>query len=202
MDVAIELLDPAFAVIAKSDLESDDAHSLKKQLKQASLKQGKYLVHLYLQGRLDAAEVELAPAQRNHGKLVEELWEHHVGAHLHAPTFVRDFPVETSPLTRDHRSKPGLVEKWDLYVRGLELATAYSELVDPVIQRQRFEAQALLAARGDDEAMRIDEDFLTAMEFAMPPSGGMGMGIDRLLIAMTGQGIRDTILFPLVKPLS
>lgn len=116
---------------------------------------------------------------------------------------MRDFPVETSPLTRDHRSKPGLVEKWDLYVRGLELATAYSELVDPpVIQRQRFEAQALLAARGDDEAMRIDEDFLTAMEFAMPPSGGMGMGIDRLLIAMTGQGIRDTILFPLVKPQS
>ncbi|GEL95725.1 lysine--tRNA ligase [Cellulomonas composti] len=151
---------------------------------------------------LEKAEIDLAPAQRNHGKLVEELWEHHVGAHLHAPTFVRDFPVETSPLTRDHRSKPGLVEKWDLYVRGLELATAYSELVDPVIQRQRFEAQALLAARGDDEAMRIDEDFLTAMEFAMPPSGGMGMGIDRLLIALTGQGIRDTILFPLVKPLS
>lgn len=149
---------------------------------------------------LEKAELELAPAQRNHGKLVEELWEHHVGAHLWAPTFVRDFPVETSPLTRDHRSKPGLVEKWDLYVRGLELATAYSELVDPVVQRQRFEAQALLAARGDDEAMRIDEDFLTAMEFAMPPSGGMGMGIDRLLIAMTGQGIRDTILFPLTKP--
>ncbi len=149
---------------------------------------------------LEKAEIDLAPAQRNHGKLVEELWEHHVGAHLYAPTFVRDFPVETSPLTRDHRSKPGLVEKWDLYVRGLELATAYSELVDPVVQRQRFEAQALLAARGDEEAMRIDEDFLTAMEFAMPPSGGMGMGIDRLLIAMTGQGIRDTILFPLTKP--
>jgi len=82
----------------------------------------------------------------------------------------------------------------------MELATAYSELVDPVIQRERFEAQAALAARGDDEAMRIDEDFLTAMEFAMPPSGGMGMGIDRLLIALTGRGIRDTILFPLVKP--
>ena len=150
---------------------------------------------------LDRSGIELAPAQVNHGKMVESLWEHHVGAHLHAPTFVRDFPVETSPLTRDHRSAPGLVEKWDLYVRGMELATAYSELVDPVIQRQRFEAQALLAARGDDEAMRIDEDFLAAMEHAMPPSGGMGMGIDRLLIAMTGQGIRDTILFPLTKPL-
>jgi lysyl-tRNA synthetase, class II len=149
---------------------------------------------------LEKAEIELAPAQRNHGKLVEELWEHHVGSTLVAPTFVRDFPVETSPLTRDHRSKRGLVEKWDLYVRGMELATAYSELVDPVIQRERFEAQAALAARGDDDAMRIDEDFLTAMEFAMPPSGGMGMGIDRLLIALTGRGIRDTILFPLVKP--
>ena len=149
---------------------------------------------------LEKAEIELAPAQRNHGKMVEELWEHHVGSTLVAPTFVRDFPVETSPLTRDHRTKRGLVEKWDLYVRGMELATAYSELVDPVIQRERFEAQAALAARGDDEAMRIDEDFLTAMEFAMPPSGGMGMGIDRLLIALTGRGIRDTILFPLVKP--
>jgi lysyl-tRNA synthetase class 2 len=154
-----------------------------------------------LEKLLDRAGIELAPARTNHGKMVESLWEHHVGEHLSAPTFVRDFPVETSPLTRDHRSKPGLVEKWDLYVRGMELATAYSELVDPVVQRQRFEAQALLAARGDDEAMRIDEDFLTAMEFAMPPSGGMGMGIDRLLIAMTGLGIRDTILFPLTKPL-
>lgn len=149
---------------------------------------------------LAAAEIELAPAQRNHGKMVEELWEHHVGSTLWAPTFVRDFPVETSPLTRDHRTERGLVEKWDLYVRGMELATAYSELVDPVVQRQRFEAQALLAAKGDDDAMRIDEDFLTAMEHAMPPSGGMGMGIDRLLIAMTGHGIRDTIVFPLVKP--
>ncbi|WP_159807986.1 lysine--tRNA ligase [Cellulomonas citrea] len=154
-----------------------------------------------LQRYLDKAGLELAPGQRNHGKMVEELWEHHVGHSLWAPTFVRDFPVETSPLTRDHRSVPGLVEKWDLYIRGVETATAYSELVDPVVQRQRFEAQALLAARGDDEAMRIDEDFLTAMEHAMPPSGGMGMGIDRLLIAMTGRGIRDTILFPLVKPI-
>ncbi len=136
----------------------------------------------------------------NHGKLVEVLWEHQVGDHLFAPTFVCDFPVETSPLTRDHRSAKGQVEKWDLYVRGFELGTGYSELVDPVIQRQRFEAQALLAAAGDDEAMRIDEDFLAAMEHAMPPSGGMGMGIDRLLMALTGVGVRETILFPLVKP--
>ncbi len=145
-------------------------------------------------------DLSIDPKTQNHGKLVEELWEHHVGDHLYEPTFVRDFPVETSPLTRDHREKKGLVEKWDLYIRGFELATAYSELVDPVIQRERFEAQAVLAAAGDDEAMKLDEDFLTAMEYAMPPSGGMGMGLDRLLMAMTGLGIRETILFPLVKP--
>jgi lysyl-tRNA synthetase class 2 len=148
----------------------------------------------------EKAEISVDPKKINHGKLVEALWEHHVGDHLHAPTFVRDFPVETSPLTRDHRTIKGQVEKWDLYIRGFELATAYSELVDPVVQRQRFEAQARLAAAGDDEAMALDEDFLTAMEFAMPPLGGMGMGIDRLLMALTGAGIRETILFPLVKP--
>ncbi|WP_456846195.1 lysine--tRNA ligase [Cellulomonas sp. P5_C6] len=146
--------------------------------------------------------VEYDPKRVSHGKLVELLWEHRVGDHLFEPTFVRDFPVETSPLTRDHRSIPGVVEKWDLYVRGFELATAYSELVDPVIQRKRFEAQALLAAAGDDEAMRVDEDFLTAVEYALPPAGGLGLGIDRLLMALTGLGIRETILFPLVKPLS
>ena len=149
---------------------------------------------------VDRFDLQVDPTKQNHGKLVEELWEHHVGDHLVAPTFVRDFPVDTSPLTRDHRTRAGVVEKWDLYVRGLELATAYSELVDPVIQRQRFEAQARLVAVGDDEAMVLDEDFLVAMEHAMPPSGGMGMGVDRLLMAMTGLGIRDTILFPLVKP--
>ena len=135
-----------------------------------------------------------------HGKLVEELWEHHVGDGLSAPTFVRDFPVETSPLTRQHRSKPGITEKWDLYVRGFELATGYSELVDPVIQRERFEDQARQAAAGDDEAMVLDEDFLAAMEQGMPPTTGTGMGIDRLLMALTGLGIRETILFTIVKP--
>jgi lysyl-tRNA synthetase class 2 len=134
------------------------------------------------------------------GKLAEELFEHLVVPGLQAPTFVRDYPIETSPLTRGHRSTPGLAEKWDLYVRGVELATGYSELVDPVIQRERFAAQALLAARGDDEAMRLDEDFLRAMEYGMPPTGGMGMGIDRLLMTLTGLGIRETITFPLVKP--
>ncbi|WP_133908149.1 lysine--tRNA ligase [Actinophytocola oryzae] len=135
-----------------------------------------------------------------HGKLVEELWEHLVGDHLHAPTFVRDFPVETSPLTRQHRSISGVAEKWDLYVRGFELATGYSELVDPVVERQRLTEQAALGAGGDDEAMRLDEDFLRALEYGMPPSGGVGMGIDRLLMALTGLGIRETILFPLVRP--
>jgi len=139
-------------------------------------------------------------AAYSHGKLVEELWEHHVGDHLDAPTFVRDFPVETSPLTRQHRSIEGVAEKWDLYIRGFELATGYSELVDPVVQRQRFVEQARLGAAGDDEAMRVDEDFLTAMEYAMPPTTGTGMGVDRLLMALTGLGIRETILFPLVRP--
>jgi lysyl-tRNA synthetase class 2 len=134
------------------------------------------------------------------GKLAEELFEALVVPDLYAPTFVRDFPEETAPLTRAHRTTPGLAEKWDLYVRSFELATAYSELVDPVVQRERFVAQAAAAARGDDEAMRLDEDFLAAMEYGMPPSGGMGMGLDRLLMALTGLGIRETVLFPLVKP--
>ncbi len=135
------------------------------------------------------------------GKLAEELFEAIVVPALHAPTFVRDLPEETSPLTRAHRTQPGLAEKWDLYVLGnLELATGYSELVDPVVQRERFVAQSLLAAKGDPEAMQLDEDFLRAMEYGMPPAGGMGMGIDRLLMALTGLGIRETILFPLVRP--
>ncbi|MEU4470794.1 lysine--tRNA ligase [Micromonospora sp. NPDC023888] len=134
------------------------------------------------------------------GKLAEELFEELVVPGLVAPTFVRDYPEETSPLTRAHRSEPGLAEKWDLYVLGFELGTGYSELVDPVVQRERLVAQAQLAARGDDEAMRLDEDFLRAMEYGMPPAGGMGMGIDRLLMALTGLGIRETILFPLVRP--
>jgi lysyl-tRNA synthetase, class II len=134
------------------------------------------------------------------GKLAEELFEELVVPTLIEPTFVFDYPAETAPLTRAHRSVPRLAEKWDLYVRGVETATAYSELVDPVVQRERLVAQARLAAAGDPEAMRLDEDFLRAMEYGLPPSGGMGMGIDRLLMALTGLGIRETILFPLVRP--
>jgi lysyl-tRNA synthetase class 2 len=136
-----------------------------------------------------------------HGKLVEELWEHTVGDKLWAPTFVRDFPVETTPLVRAHRSIVGVTEKWDLYVRNFELATGYSELIDPVIQRERFAAQARAAAAGDDEAMVLDEDFLAALEYAMPPTTGTGMGIDRLLMALTGLSIRETVLFPIVRRL-
>ncbi|MBC7402256.1 MAG: lysine--tRNA ligase [Microbacteriaceae bacterium] len=150
-----------------------------------------------LRGYADSVGVEVG--QPTPGKYIEELWEHFVKPGLTRPTFVMDFPVDTSPLVRDHRTEPGLVEKWDLYVRGFELATGYSELVDPVIQRERFVEQAKLAAAGDPEAMRLDEEFLRALEYGMPPSGGMGMGVDRLLMALSGLGVRETILFPLVK---
>jgi lysyl-tRNA synthetase class 2 len=134
------------------------------------------------------------------GKLAEEIFEHVAKDQLIAPTFVMGFPIDTSPLVRAHRELPGVAEKWDLYVDGFELATGYSELIDPVIQRDRLVEQATLGAKGDLEAMQVDEDFLRAMEFAMPPTGGMGMGVDRLLMALTGLGIRETILLPLVKP--
>jgi len=135
-----------------------------------------------------------------HGKLAELIFEHFEDE-LYEPTFVMDFPVETSPLVSQHRTKPGVAEKWDLFVRGFELATGYSELVDPVIQRERLTKQSLLAANGDEEAMQLDEDFLEALEFGMPPTGGMGMGIDRLVMTLTGvTSIRETIPFPLVKP--
>ena len=150
-----------------------------------------------LRGYADSVGVEVG--QPTPGKYIEELWEHFVKTGLTRPTFVMDFPVDTSPLVRDHRTEAGLVEKWDLYVRGFELATGYSELVDPVIQRERFVEQAKLAAAGDPEAMRLDEEFLRALEYGMPPSGGMGMGVDRLLMALSGLGVRETILFPLVK---
>jgi lysyl-tRNA synthetase, class II len=157
----------------------------------------------HLRGIADRLGIEI-PDNRGygHGKLVEELWEHTVGNALTAPTFVKDFPVETTPLTRQHRSIPGVTEKWDLYLRGIELATGYSELNDPVVQRERFAEQARAAAAGDDEAMALDEDFLAALEYAMPPCTGTGMGIDRLLMSLTGLSIRETVLFPIVRPYS
>ncbi len=147
----------------------------------------------------EAAGIEVAPTAVP-GKLAEELFEHHVVPTFAGPTFVMDYPVDTSPLVRGHRTKPGLVEKWDLYINGAESGTGYSELVDPVIQRERLIEQAALGARGDVEAMALDEDFLRAMEHGMPPMGGVGVGIDRLMMSLTGLGIRETILFPLVKP--
>jgi lysyl-tRNA synthetase, class II len=152
-----------------------------------------------LEALCESAGIKYAPSSVN-GKLVEELFEHHVISTFTGPTFVMHFPVDTSPLTRDHRDREGVVEKWDLYVDGFELATGYSELVDPVIQRERLIEQAKLGAKGDKEAMTLDEDFLRALEHGMPPSGGVGMGLDRMLMALTGLGIRETILFPLVKP--
>lgn len=133
------------------------------------------------------------------GKIVEELFEHLCRGPLRGPIFVRDFPQDTSPLTRPHRSRPGMAEKWDLYVRGTEVATAYSELTDPVLQRRLLEAQSRAAAGGDAEAMGVDEDFLRALEYGMPPTGGLGTGIDRILQALTGRGLRETITFPFVR---
>jgi lysyl-tRNA synthetase, class II len=136
----------------------------------------------------------------NRGQVLLELYEHLVEAHTVAPTFYRDFPVEVSPLTRQHRTDPRLAERWDLVAFGAEIGTGYSELVDPVAQRERLTAQSLQAAGGDPEAMQLDEDFLRALEYGMPPAGGMGMGTDRLLIMLTGANIRETILFPTVRP--
>ena len=127
-----------------------------------------------------------------HGKLAEEIFEDVAGDLLKGPIFIKGYPLDTSPLVRAHRDRAGITEKWDLYVDGFELATGYSELVDPVIQRDRLMEQAKLGAKGDLEAMQLDEDFLRAMEFGMPPMGGMGMGVDRLLMALTGLGIRES----------
>jgi lysyl-tRNA synthetase class 2 len=145
-----------------------------------------------------AHDVEVADLL-SEGAIVLELFEKLVEHTLHEPTFVRDYPVEVRPLTRRHRDDPRLTEAWDLIAFGTELATAYSELVDPVEQRERLTAQSLLAAAGDAEAMQLDEDFLRAIEYGLPPTGGMGMGIDRLLMTLTGLGIRETILYPLVR---
>jgi lysyl-tRNA synthetase, class II len=144
-------------------------------------------------------DVPLQPSW-NRGQVVLEMYERLVEKQTVEPTFYRDFPVEVSPLTRQHRADPRLAERWDLVAFGSELGTGYSELVDPVVQRERLTAQSLLAAGGDPEAMQLDEDFLLALEHAMPPTGGMGMGIDRLMIMLTGENIRETILFPFVRP--
>ena len=147
----------------------------------------------------DQHGVELRPGW-GHGEIVLELFEKLVEHTLIEPTFVYDFPQAVRPLARPHRADPRLTEAWDLVINGVELAPAYSELVDPVIQRERLVQQSLLAAQGDTEAMQVDEDFLRALEYGAPPMGGVGLGVDRLIMLLTGTGIRDTILFPLVKP--
>jgi lysyl-tRNA synthetase class 2 len=141
-----------------------------------------------LQSKWGAAEIVV--------ELYEQLCEHK----LINPTFVMDFPSEVKPLAKGHRNQDGINEAWDLIINGVELVAAYSELNDPVIQRERLTAQSLLAAEGDPEAMELDEVFLKAMEYGMPPAGGMGMGIDRLIMLLTGASIRETILFPLLRP--
>lgn len=147
----------------------------------------------------DAAHIPYR-AHWDAGAVVLELYEHLVEDRTEEPTFYIDFPTSVSPLTRPHRSEPGVAERWDLVAWGVELATAYSELTDPVEQRRRLQEQSLLAAGGDPEAMELDEDFLQAMEYAMPPTGGLGMGIDRLVMLLTGRSIRETLPFPLAKP--
>jgi len=136
----------------------------------------------------------------NSGQVVLEMYERLVEGPTVEPTFYRDFPVEVSPLTRRHRADPRLAERWDLVAFGTEIGTGYTELVDPVEERARLTAQSLLAAKGDPEAMQLDEDFLRALEYGMPPAGGVGFGIDRVLIMFTGAAIRETITFPMVRP--
>ena len=135
------------------------------------------------------------------GEIVLELYEKLVEHTLIQPTFVCDYPRSVRPLARPHRTDPRLAEAWDLVIGGVELAPAYSELADPVEQRRVLVEQSLAAAAGDPEAMELDEDFLHALEYGMPPTGGMGLGVDRLLAMLTGKGIRETMLFPLLKPL-
>jgi lysyl-tRNA synthetase class 2 len=133
-------------------------------------------------------------------KVVLELLSELVEPHLLQPTFLCDYPAIAQPLARPHRSEPGLIEAWDLIIAGVERGTGFSELIDPVIQREVLVAQSLKAAGGDEEAMVVDEDFLAALEFGAPPMGGLGLGIDRLVMLFTGSNIRETILFPLLKP--
>jgi lysyl-tRNA synthetase class 2 len=134
------------------------------------------------------------------GKLIDEIFGAKCEGNYVQPTFITDYPVEMSPLTKKHRSKPGLVERFELMVNGKEIANAYSELNDPIDQRARFEEQVALMERGDNEAMFIDHDFLRALEYGMPPTSGMGIGMDRLTMLFTNQSsIQDVLFFPQMR---
>ncbi len=146
----------------------------------------------------DAAQIPYG-TKWGRGQVLLEMYEHLAEDRTLEPTFYRDFPTDVSPLTRQHRVDPRLAERWDLVCFGAEIGTAYSELIDPIEQRRRLTEQSLLAAGGDAEAMELDEDFLAALEYAMPPSGGLGMGVDRMIMMLTGKNIRETVLFPLVR---
>jgi lysyl-tRNA synthetase class 2 len=140
-------------------------------------------------------------ASMGKGKLIDEIFGAKCEKHCIQPTFITDYPIEMSPLTKKHRSKPGLVERFELFVNGKEIANAYTELNDPIDQRERFEEQLKLAGRGDDEAMPLDEDFLRALEYGMPPTAGLGVGIDRLTMMMTNQvSIQEVLFFPQMRP--
>lgn len=139
--------------------------------------------------------VEIDPAWEG-GHIAMEIVGELVEPNLLQPTFLYDYPAVAQPLARPHRTTPGLIEAWDLIIAGVERGTAFSELIDPVIQREVLTAQSLQAAAGDPEAMQLDEDFLRALEYGAPPMGGMGLGMDRLVMLFTGASIRETILFP------
>jgi lysyl-tRNA synthetase class 2 len=135
------------------------------------------------------------------GKLIDEIFGETTEQHLIQPTFIIDYPIEMTPLAKKHRTKEGMVERFELFVMGKEIANAYTELNDPIDQRRRFEDQLKLAERGDEEAMAMDEDFLRALEFGMPPTSGLGIGIDRLTMLMTNQTtIQEVLFFPQMKP--
>ena len=152
-----------------------------------------------LRGLADRHQVAVEP-DWSAEKLIMELFGELVEPTLQQPTFVCDYPPSAQPLARPPRSDSRLIEAWDLIIGGVECGTGFSELIDPVIQRERLTAQSLAAAAGDPEAMQLDEEFLAALEFGAPPMGGLGLGLDRLLMIFTGAGIRETILFPLLKP--